>query len=205
MKNAAQQLMDEIKDLTTTLEHDQMEIQRLLTKNVQTAARLKLANEELNTLKYQNIDLSAVPWAELLTVDNGGNTNKELINHLKTLMEGKMGLSTSGYNIHTLQTTLQIYINHDDVSDHYKKLLTRAIDTLIPHIKPVDLKYQNLTGRMISIVDPSLSEFGSYQALFMNNSWSITHNRRYQSYNSHFNSTKELVEHLCQSFTHTFE
>lgn len=201
--------MDEINDLKSSLVYDRNAIQTLLAKTALDASRLKQAEEELNHLKYANLDYSQVPWAELLNVDAGGNTNKELKHHINNMMEGKMGIQCSSYNVHTLQTAPQIYINYPDVSTHYKELLVRVLDILAKNLKPTETRArfnkEPQLGQMISILDPSCGEYGSKHAFHKDGTWYIIYNRTMEAGFPTYPTTQALVDYLCEYLSHNKE
>lgn len=199
--STSDQLQNKIDELTISIGKDRLKLITLSDKiqlNIQTKKDLE---EQLNTLKYANLDLKNVPWNELLKVDDCGNTNKELKRHINNMMEGLPGINCSSYNVHTLQSVLALYINHSTVSPHYCDLLTNAIDTLLPHITPsVKDRNQRLgNAKFLRITDPDCGEYGTYSLAFTDK-WYILVNHR-ETGNT-FPSTKELVQYISQHMAH---
>lgn len=204
--NALTEITRQIAKLNQIIADDTTLVQQTSQRLLQNKQRLKHLEEQANTLKYQGFDFTNIPWADLLNVDDAGNTNKELKVHMHNLMEGLPGINLSSYNIDTLQTAPKLYIPADVVSPHYKQLLVRALDILADNLK--DQKAQgrfqqpDQMGKMIAITDPSLSEFGSYQCFKVNNSWFILRNRKFESTTTEYKTTAILVECLCQHMAH---
>jgi hypothetical protein len=201
MSLTAEQLQTVINKLTASISKDNkqlIQIQQRLSNNTQTKRNLE---EELNTVKYAHLDFSNVPWSELMKVDDGGNTNKQLKLHLRNMMEGKMGIDCSSYNIHTLQSVPQLYINHHDVTPHYKELLVRVLDTLLPHITPQNQgrTKQFTDAKYFRITDPNCGEFGTHSMAYTDK-WYILVNGRETGHE--FPTTTALVDWITQYLAH---
>lgn len=196
-----EQLQNKIDELTVTIGKDRLKLVTLSDKIQQNIQTKKDLEEELNTRKYAHLNFNNVPWNELLLVDDGGNSNKELKRHINNMMEGLPGVSCSSYNVQSLQSVLAIYLNHNLITPHYCQLLERVIDTILPHITPVamDRHKQTPSAKILRIIDPDCGEHGTYSLAFTDK-WSIRINNK--PYGQPLNTTKELVQYITQYLAH---
>lgn len=166
-------LKEAINILTASMKIHKIECDTLakqldLLNRQQTARQQQLDAylEEQAIRQYSNRTLK-VDWAKLFQGDPWA-INKELRIQLSALMDNKPGFSWSGIDTQTLSFAFQIYISKANVCPSYLLLLKQAILTILPFIKP------QTDGRIrIKLMEPSLSEYGSYNIYLADNTWSV--------------------------------
>ncbi len=198
----AEQLQNIINKLTVSIDKDREKLQQIQERLIKDTQAKRDLEEELNTLKYAHLDFADVQWGELLKVDDGGNTNQQLKLHIRNMMEGKIGVDCSSYNIQTLQSVPHLYINHPDVTPHYKELLVRVLDTLLPHITeyvPARASRGFGAAKYFRITDPNCGEFGTH-SLAYTDKWYLLVNGRETG--NQFPTTTAMVDYLTQYLAH---
>lgn len=182
----------EVESLEASLEVMRAEYKKLQdAMGVKFDRQKKLKEQKSLMLMEEAAARGEVPWAQLFEYEIGEPNYKLLNQAITTLCPGGF-VAQSGYMPATMQYCIKVSLNERsrDKLDHVQQVL----ETLLPALRP----NPETNEVFVDLMEPSLSEFGSY-SLFIkqDGTWEL----RFQRYSrveviQAFKNTREMLEYV---------